>query len=411
MDKLLLSQVPLFSSVPPAELEVLVNDLTEIAYPAQAILFEEGDLGDRFYIVTEGEVGIVKAMDTPDERLIGVRGPGEFIGEMSLLSGDHLRTASARTIGPARLLELTKQDFDTLLHRVPTIAYDMLGVLSTRLRQAHDGTIRDLKEKNRKLEEAYANLKAAQEQIIQKHLLERELRQAREIQESMLPPVLPPLAGFDLAARMIPALMVGGDFFDAILLDVDHLALIIGDVSGKGMPAALFMALTCSLLRAEAMRGDTPEVVLQRVNRQLMGMNAKGMFVTILYGILNRITREFVYVRAGHEDPLILDGSGTALEISTGAGSVVGLRPNPALEPMTLVIPVGGTMILYTDGVTEARNSQGDFFGLEGLLAVAPGLLNQPAAELCNALIATLTDFHGDAPQADDITLIAVQAK
>jgi sigma-B regulation protein RsbU (phosphoserine phosphatase) len=140
-------------------------------------------------------------------------------------------------------------------------------------------------------------------------------------------------------------------------------------------------------------------------------MNAKGMFVTIIYGILNRITREFIYVRAGHDDPLVLDALGRVLEIKSGMGKVIGLHPFPRLDTATLTIPVGGTMILYTDGVTEARNSQGGFFELEGLLATIPRLQNQPAMELCNALITTLDAFHGEAPQADDITVIAVQAK
>jgi len=200
------------------------------------VLFREGEYGDRFYIVVEGQIAILKALDTPNERFLAIRGPGEFIGEMSLLNPDGLRTASVRLHSDARPLEMTRGDFDALLGREPTIAYEMLRVLSNRLRQAHNESIRELKEKNRRLAEAYANLKAAQQQIIQKEILERELLQAREIQESMLPRELPIFEGFDLGARMLPAHMVGGDFFDVIPLDSDNLAARQPAVVGHERP-------------------------------------------------------------------------------------------------------------------------------------------------------------------------------
>jgi sigma-B regulation protein RsbU (phosphoserine phosphatase) len=171
-------------------------------------------------------------MDTPNERLVAVRGVGQFIGEMSLLNPDGLRTASARVRREAHLLELSRDDFNALLKREPSLAYEMLSVLSRRLREAHNASISELTEKNRQLTMAYEELKAAQEQIIEKKTLERELEQAREIQISMLPTLLPKLAGFDVGARMVPARMVGGDFY-VIRLGPDNLGIVIGDVAGK----------------------------------------------------------------------------------------------------------------------------------------------------------------------------------
>lgn len=409
MDKSLICQVPLFSTLPPAEIEALAAELQEVDYPAETVLFREGERGDKFYIVADGQIEIIKAMDTPNARRLAIRGTGEFIGEMSLLNRDGLRTASARVYTDARLLEMTRAEFDALLHREPTIAYEMLRVLSTRLRQAHNVSIRDLKEKNRKLAEAYANLKTAQEQIIEKEIMERELSQAREIQESMLPRTLPKFGGYDIGARMVPARAVGGDLFDVIPLASDKLGIVVGDVSGKGVPAALFMALTTSLMRAEARRDSSPRRVLNQVNRLLLEMNAKGMFVTILYGILQGKTREFVYVRGGHELPLVWDKNGKIVPLEMGSGQPLAILPNPILKHQALTIPLGGTMLLFTDGATEARDAQGNFFDEKGLESQIPSLLDKSAQEVCDQLVRVLMDYQGTSPQADDITLVAVR--
>jgi len=410
MDKSIIKRVPLFSSLPSTEIDLLAAELKERRYPAKTILFREGEHGDKFYIVLDGQIEVLKAMDSTSERLLALRGPGEFIGEMSLLNRDGLRTASARVHSQSRLLELTRANFDDLLARKPTIAYEMLRVLSARLQEAHNESIRELKEKNRKLAEAYESLKAAQEQIIQKEILERELMQAREIQESMLPRVLPPFDGFDIGVRMLPARMVGGDFFDVMLLDEDHLGLVIGDVSGKGVPAALFMALTRSLLRAEASLNAPPARVLGRVNHLLLEMNARGLFVTILYGILKRTTGEFDYVRAGHELPLVWDRRGEIVPTEKTAGQPLGLFNQPVLEPQRLTMPKGGTLLLFTDGVTEACSPQGDFFDDTGLESAAQALLSLPAQALCDALMRSLEDFQGEGSQDDDITVMAVKS-
>ena len=402
--------MPLFSSLDTPEIELLAAALKEGHYPAKTVLFKEGDYGDKFYIVAEGEVAIIKAMGTPNERLVAIRGSGQFIGEMSLLNPEGLRTASAHVRSDARLLELTRDDFNALLKREPSLAYQMLSVLSLRLQTAHNQTIRDLTEKNRRLAEAYESLKAAQEQIIEKKIMERELMQAREIQESMLPTLLPRLQGFDIVAQMLPARMVGGDFFDVIRLSPDSLGIVIGDVAGKGVPAALFMALTRSLLRAEARPSIPPDKVLQRVNHTLLGMNAKGLFVTVLYGVLNQETQEFTYVRAGHESPMLWDKNGKIIPTILGNGQVLGLLAQPILEPMSLTIPLGGAMLLFSDGVTEAATEQGEFFGTQGVEAIIPDLLNKPVRDQLDHLLEELTRHQGANPQADDITVIAVQA-
>ncbi len=410
MDTTLLRHVPLFVSLPPNELADMAGSLQETSYAAGVVLFREGDYGNRFYIVLDGQISIVKALGSDDERLLGLRGAGEFVGEMSLLSQDGLRTASVRIEADASVLELTRADFDALLHRYPPLAYEMLRVLSLRLRESHDTAIRDLHEKNARLAQAYADLQAAQARIIEQETLERELRLARETQESMLPRALPRLPGFDIGARMVAARMVGGDFYDVFPLSSDRLGVVIGDVSGKGMPAALFMALTRSLLRAEAARATSPEAALRATNQHLAEMSTAGMFITILYGVLSYSTSEFSYARAGHELPLLWDASGMSLASERTNGQPLGILPEPAIDVQTLRLPPGGTLLLFSDGVTEATNAQGGFFGLESVQTTVQAHLGISAQQLCDQLVNRLTAYRGTSPQADDITLLALRA-
>jgi len=405
----IIRQVPLFSTLPEEELAALAASLREVDFPAHTVLFEEGECGDRFYIIVEGGVAIFKAMGNGEERVFGIRGPGEFVGEMSLLNRDGRRTASVRVEKDARLLEMTRAEFDDLLHRQPTIAYEMLRVLSSRLGETNNKTIRDLTEKNRLLSEAYANLQAAQEQIIQKEVLDRELLRARKIQQSMLPRALPHLEGLELGAKMVPAQMVGGDFYDFIPLGPDTLGVAVGDVSGKGVPAALFMAMSRTILRSEARANAPPDQVLHQVNKQLLGLNDEGMFVTLLYGIFHGKSGEFTYCRAAHEYPLIWNGDGEVVKAKEDRGMPLGLFSMPFLEVQTIHLPAKSTLLIISDGITEAANEEGNFFGEEGIYAAVPACRRNSAQELCESLVQQLETYRGKAPQSDDITLVALR--
>lgn len=403
-----LGRVPLFAELPAHEIEALAAGLKRQSYAAGTLLFHEGDHGERFFIVLDGRIAIIKALNTGDERLLAIRAAGEFVGEMSLLNGDGLRTASARVEAAAQVLELTRADFDALLERYPSLAYRMLRVMSDRLRASHDDSLRELHEKNERLSKAYADLQAAQSRLIEQEMLAHELRLARGIQESMLPRVLPRLARLDFGARMLAARMVGGDFYDVIPLGSDRYGLVIGDVSGKGVPAALFMALTCSLLRAEAARTAEPVEVLRYVNQQFLGMNEQNMFVTAVYGVLDGATRTFSYARAGHELPIIVDRHGRQLGVPRGRGLPLGLFPMPELDTQSVELPEGGKLLLFTDGVTEAVDASGEFYGLAQLQATMERQQRLAAQPLCDALVEQLVAFHAGVPQHDDITVLAV---
>ena len=407
----LISRVPLFASLPRGEIEHLAQTLRARDYPDQSLVFREGQTGDRFYILLDGQVEIIKALGSDAERLLGIREAGSVIGEMSLFSQGGRHTASVRARTRLQLLEMTTAEFDALLHRQPSLAYEMMRMLSTRLDESENLTIRDLLEKNRQLKQAYDELQAAQAEIIQKEKLEAELDVARAIQRSILPRDRPGLPGFDFGMLGEPMRSVGGDFFDFIPLGDERLGIAVGDVSDHGVPAAIFMALTYSLLRAEASRASAPGDALSSVNRHLASMNASGMFVTVLYGILNGATREFHYVRAGHDLPLVLDARREAIDLPHAPGQLLGVFPDPALDEQSVVLPPGGLLLMYTDGVTEAMDENGQQFGLERLRATLRAGARMAAQQVCDAVHQAVRAHNGAAAQHDDITLVAVQVE
>lgn len=390
------------------EIGQLAQTLTPRLVEAGVILMREGEPGDRAYLIQDGDIEIIKALGTDDERLLSVSTPGEFVGEMSLLNPDQPRAASARTRTPTRVLELTPADFEVLLSHNPVLMFDMTRELSRRLRDTDNATIRDLRAKNAALTQAYEDLKAAQAQIIEKEKLEHELDMARQIQESLLPRFLPPLAGYQFGARMLPARAVGGDFFDVFPLTENQMALVVGDVCDKGVPSALVMAMTRSMLRLEAARNSAPDQVLRAVNQHLLDINDSGLFVTVLYGILDQLTGEFNYVRAAHEVPILLSGQGEALVTQRGPGQPLGVFDEPELEQQALVIPPDGTLLLHSDGASDALDPQGVAFGYARLREAVRAYRDLPAQTVCDRLIEDLTQYRGGVPQHDDITLMVV---
>jgi serine phosphatase RsbU (regulator of sigma subunit) len=280
----------------------------------------------------------------------------------------------------------------------------MVRVMSMRLSAAHNAAIHDLQEKNQRLSEAYEALKAAQAQIIEKERLERELKVAHDIQMSILPRAMPQLSGFDFGARLVPARAVGGDLYDFIPLGDNQLGIVIGDVTDKGVPAAIFMAQAHALLRAEASQSASPREALQRANTHLLQMNARGLFVTVLYGVVDRVTRTFTYARAGHELPLLCSADGVVSSPPEGASLPLGL------DEQTVTLPPGGLLLLYTDGVTDARNEQRQSFELEKVQAVLQRCAGNKAQAVCDALLQEVIGHFGAAPQHDDVAVVGLRA-
>ena len=250
-------------------------------------------------------------------------------------------------------------------------------------------------------------LRDAQRDLLRK--MEAELDFAREIQRSILPGELPRKIGCDFGALMIPARAVGGDFYAFIELDEQRVGIAVGDVSDKGVPAALFMALTFSLINTEARRSSSPREVLSNVNQYLLSMNESGMFVTVLYGILDRLACEFWYARAGHDQPIILDADGRPVEIVRNAGQVLGILPAPDLDEARIHLPANSTLLIFTDGVTEAMDAKGQLFGLDRLRATLQAHRHGPAQDICIEMWNVIERYTDHQPAHDDVTLVAVK--
>lgn len=407
----LLAQVPIFRGLPESELEYLAKSLRVREVLPDTILFREGEAGDHFYIVIDGQIEVLKAMDTDNEQLIGLREAGDFIGEMSLMNRQGMRTASVRSRGLTHLWEMSRGEFDELLQRQPAMAYEMLSVLSERLTYAHNASIRDLQEKNQRLKEAYDALKKAQAQIIEKEKLERELQLATEIQMGILPQTLPVDARFDFGARISPARAVGGDFYDFFQLSPHKTGIVIGDVADKGIPSAIFMAQTHALVYAEAHQSDSPGQVLRRVNEHLLSIGEARLFVTVLYGVLDMEKGNFSYARAGHELPLIVENLNAARLMPQKQGQLLGLLPAPVLDEQALLLSERGYLLLYTDGVLDARDPTEEAFGMERLFACLPFDAHLSAQGICDCIWQAVNAHRGTAPQYDDITMVCVRRK
>lgn len=240
----------------------------------------------------------------------------------------------------------------------------------------------------------------------------QEMQHAAMIQRSILPSNFPPFPErreFQLHAHMTPARGVGGDLFDFFLLDENHLAFAVGDVSGKGVPAALFMAVARTLLRATAPHRHSPSECLTYMNASLNAENTSGMFVTFFYGVLDTRTGELQFANAGHNPPYIFAPDGTYRPLEGKGGPMLGLFPGLTYETSTTKFAPGEGILVYTDGVTEAKDTAEEFFEEARLEEYLRGHGSEPAEQLVNGLHQKVQEFALGAPQADDITALALR--
>jgi phosphoserine phosphatase RsbU/P len=242
----------------------------------------------------------------------------------------------------------------------------------------------------------------------------RELEHAAMIQRSMLPSQFPPFPDrddFDLHAAMVPAKEVGGDLFDFFLLDGERLGFLVGDVSGKGVPAALFMAIARTLLRASAQHQASPGECLSYTNRSLVEQRASGMFVTLFYGILHTRTGVLEYCNAGHNPPYAFSPDGRLRTLAEQSGPMLGVFEGYRYQTLRTEIAPDEGVLVYTDGITEARNKEGGFYEESRLEAYLAAHASRPAEELVRGLHSDVERFEAGASRADDITVLALRRR
>ena len=244
--------------------------------------------------------------------------------------------------------------------------------------------------------------------------IETELNVATRIQADMLPcmfPAFPERPEFDVYAGMTPAKEVGGDFYDFFLVDEDHLALVIADVSGKGVPAALFMVIAKTLLKNAAQTGLSPREVLEKVNNQLCENNQTEMFVTVWLGVYEISTGRLTAANAGHEYPALRRKDGTFELVRDKHGFVLAGMVGSRYREYELILAPGDTLFVYTDGVAEATDASNALYGTDRMLEALNGCSDSTPRGLLCAVKESVDRFAGNVPQFDDITMLALQRK
>ncbi|MXZ91463.1 MAG: SpoIIE family protein phosphatase [Chloroflexi bacterium] len=323
-------------------------------------------------------------------------------------------------------INMPQMDGLSLLERIPEVAPDtrsviisaygdMKNIRSAMNRGAFDFVTKplDFDDLRVTIERTLNNLAAwreAESSRVRLAAIENELDVASKMQQSILPTEFPTTDNFEVFGNMTPAREVGGDFFDIFNLENGCIGLAIADVSGKGVPAALFMMASRTLLKGSAIGLNDPGRVLQEVNDLLYDDNDAMMFVTVLYAVYDPATRELTYANGGHNLPVIVHADGSNTVMPSTNGIALGILDGGEYEQSSITCAPGDTVVLYTDGVTEAINVGEEEFGMErlqGIFTSAPG----DCRTAVEAVFDAVSDFAGEAPQFDDITCLALRVK
>jgi len=386
-----ISRLQLFSGIPYHLIEDVLKSCPVLELASEEVMLTPGQSNNSIYLLLAGSLQIhLGARDASDCIVIG---PGECIGELSIIDG---KPVSAYVVAqtPCRVLIIHEGVFWGSIIPIPEVARNLMTVLAERMRL------------NNKL-----ILERLKSHLMLEHL-QKELQIAKRIQASMLPstfPLFPERTDVDIFAVMDAAKDVGGDFFDAFFVKPDKLFIGIGDVSGKGIPAALFMARSMTQLRMEALRDLPLDEILARVNSRLCENNESGMFVTLFCGILDLETGDLHYSNAGHNPPLTSPAGGSFDFIEVPRGTMVGIIEDVRFESARMVLRPGQSLVLYTDGVTEAMNPQQELYSEGRLRETLSAGRHTDAKAIIDAVMGDIESFAEGATPSDDITLLALR--
>jgi phosphoserine phosphatase RsbU/P len=416
-----------FAAISADDLARLATSATVDSASAGEALFLQGDLGTWAYLVLEGEVA-VEVEDGGQRVTVAVITPGELVGEIAAFASTP-RTATVRARTEVRLLRIEQAAVRRHLASSPETAMAVIADLGRRL-QTLNGTLATLTRAADALaagdfDPSMLDTLRAQasrfahfadvfermaEELLRKRALATEMRTARDIQSAMLPDGGPcaPLPGLALAAAMVPARQVGGDFYDYFALDDRRLAIAVGDVSGKGVPAALFMAIAKTVLRTVARAGGGAADILASANAALATDNAEAMFVTVGLAIVDARTGEADIASAGHEEIYLVTAAGQVEKIAP-MGPALALFEGAAFRARQARLGPGDWIVIATDGVTEAFSATGEVFGNDRLEARIAALADGDPAGMIAGVSATIADFATGTPQSDDLTGLALR--
>ena len=388
-----------------------VNNLRRVSqrkeYPAGTVLCKQGEIEHTFYVIVDGRV-IVNRIVGNEEQILNILESNGYFGEMGLID-DSPRMANCITLTPTIVLEMTEQEFDRLMVESPGLANALIQKILSNSRLMDQMHIADLQKKNAALQKAYDDLHAAQEELVKKKRLEREVELAVSVQRNLLPNKLPQFDDFAFASFLTPAWQVGGDFYDVLELDETHVGVLIADVADKGFHAALFMAVTRTLFQQAAKHSLSPAKVALEVHHSMFEVtNTDDIFLTAFYAVLHRPSRTMTYVRAGHDRPLLYrDGVVTELE---GDGRILGMLPEMDLEEFSVQLQPGDRLVMFSDGVPDATNWDDEQYDIDRLQTVVCENGELAADALIAMIVKDVEKWCAGAPAADDLTLLILEA-
>lgn len=415
-----LQQLPIFRAFHIHDLERLVNSIEERHLAASEVLFLQNDAGHECFVILSGELEVITYLDQVELRL-EVRRAGEIIGEMALIDNSP-RSATVRAVTDSTVAVFNEEAFYTLLLNNSILAVEMLRRGTTSLRNTSQRMISGLEAKNAELSKAYEDLKAAQAELIYLNRIQEEMTVARRIQKQFLPQALPQMPGWQVAAFNRGAQAVGGDFFDCMELPGNRLGLVVADACGKGVPAALFVALTRSLLRAASQapwvfQNGRPTAAADILTGALWFTNdyiarehgESNMFITVFYGVLDPSTAHLTYVNAGHNPPLVINAHGDAIQQLESYNLPLGIIETESYEATDIILAPGELLVGFSDGITEAMNGLGEPYGDDRFLELLQGNIHRSAADLVAVIEQSVDAYAAGAPQADDMTLLLIK--
>lgn len=395
--------------------DLSIEDLNELArvavsrdYPPDAVVCREGAVEHTFYIIEQGYVAVTHKM-ADREQVLGVLGPGQFFGELGLLD-DAPRAATVTTLNEARLLEIDEEVFDLIVSRSPTLAFTLMRGITRSLRDTDRITIAELQLKNEELARTLNELKAAQAELLRQERMKRDLEIAADVQRSILPVTFPRVPGFEFAGVARSAREIGGDYYDVLPIDDRHFGIVMADVSGKSVQAAIYMAVVRALFLSETSGQPSPVMVMHHIHDLLMKASTADMFVTVFYAILDYQTHCVRYARAGHDRPIWYRAAERTVSLLDAPGRFLGMLPDLIVTEDEIQMALGDCLVCYSDGVTDATNAEEQRFGLARLKSIVRRHGHLPAGELLDAILAEVDAFRGEVTQPDDLTVLVTKA-
>ncbi len=413
------SELSFFSALDAEMKALFLQHVHEETLPAGHVVFEQDAVGESLYIVKSGRLVVSRQHETGAEHVLGEMGVGEIFGEMSVLE-ERPRSARVVTATPVQLQSLSRATFDLLIEQYPTVAVLLLKSIGARLRERNQQQesllaeklvlVDQLEAKNIELERTLGQLQKAMETVAEHERVTRDLEIARQIQRQMLPATFPELAGLELDAVAVPSQWVGGDFYDAIRLDDNRVGLLLGDVSGKGIPAAMQMARLMGDFRACTSQRCDPVSVIQALNESVCARNMEWTsFVTVQYVVLDLGARQMHYICAGHPPLFLCHADGQVEWLGEMPNLPLGLDSTFVYQPEVADLTVGDRLLLYSDGAYELQNAAGEMLGLSQLATLFSQAPSSPDMTI-RTLQDALADYadERDSPH-DDTTFVCAR--